>query len=198
MFVEVEKFMGQLIEVKPAATRAADDLARIESLSSDRVVAVMELEGKLAYQESKAKNQVDSFRWLLTSDEFNVALARILTLGINTSVDKGRRMGRIDTQFQKALQRVSNVVPGPQANFDKAVVAFPSANFPFVLKISQGAKNTLAEVAELQPDKLYSYAPSGITSSSAPATTSLSQNTFGRVSIPKPKKATDVDAPSGV
>ncbi|GJQ98848.1 hypothetical protein Tco_0521833 [Tanacetum coccineum] len=73
-------------------------------------------------------------RKLLSRDEFIQALRGILTLVINYGVGRGMRMGRTEPQFQKALRRVSNFVPGAKTELDKAIAAFPSMDFPFLWK----------------------------------------------------------------
>nr|GEW16293.1 hypothetical protein [Tanacetum cinerariifolium] len=105
------------------------------------------------------------------------------------------RMGRSDVQFQKALQKVLNVVPGAKAEFDTTVVELPSTKISFLVKISKASGNTLLEVADHQPDKLTRL----IVSSYAPATSSFSSKTFGRTSSLKdsePKELTDGAASS--
>ncbi|GKD04083.1 hypothetical protein Tco_1179057 [Tanacetum coccineum] len=72
---------------------------------------------------------------LLSSDEFHVALARVASLGINYGVEKGLRMGHTNVEFEAAIQKVSNFHVGAKADFDKALVDFPTTPFPFLNKI---------------------------------------------------------------
>nr|GEZ52118.1 hypothetical protein [Tanacetum cinerariifolium] len=98
---------------------------------------------------------VDSFdhdglvRKILSSDEFNATLARILSLGINSGVKRGLCMGRSDLKFQEASQKVSNFVLGDKAEFDEAVDGLPSTSFPFLLNIFEVVRNVLPDVARL-------------------------------------------------
>ncbi|GJW37531.1 hypothetical protein Tco_0060451 [Tanacetum coccineum] len=105
---------------------------------------------------------------LLSSDEFHVALARVASLGINYGVEKGLRMGRTDVEFEAAVQKVSNFHVGAKADFDKALVDFPTTPFPFLNKIVAASRGTLFGVAQILPNKfvrtatLVSVAPSSV------------------------------------
>ncbi|GKB50383.1 hypothetical protein Tco_0901136 [Tanacetum coccineum] len=137
---EIKSLKDQVAEAEATAARSADEQALL----------MRDLENKLVFQESKThkykdmaaavkqrfsdlRSDVTRFvssefdclvQKFLCSDEFNVVLARILSLGINT------------------------------AKFDKSVAESPSTNFPFLVKVSEVAGSTLPEVAKLQPNKL--------------------------------------------
>nr|GEU31571.1 hypothetical protein [Tanacetum cinerariifolium] len=68
---------------------------------------------------------------LLFSDEFNAALAHVLTLGITSGFKRGLRMGRTDAEFEVAAQNVSNFIVGAEAEFNKALVVFSIYLIPF-------------------------------------------------------------------
>ncbi|GKF03660.1 hypothetical protein Tco_0030583, partial [Tanacetum coccineum] len=83
---------------------------------------------------------------LLSSDEFYAFLAHVASLGINYGVERGLRMGRTDAEFEVAAQKVSNFHIGAKADFDKALVDFPTTPFPFLGKIVAAVGGTLSEV----------------------------------------------------
>ncbi|GKF47359.1 hypothetical protein Tco_0137161, partial [Tanacetum coccineum] len=85
-------------------------------------------------------------RKLLSSDEFYVAFARVVSLGINYGVEKGLLMGRTNVEFEVAVQKVSNFHVGAKADFDKALVDFPTTPF-FLSKITAASGGTLSDVA---------------------------------------------------
>nr|GEZ27049.1 hypothetical protein [Tanacetum cinerariifolium] len=93
------------------------------------------------------------FRKLLSSDEFHAALARVASLGINHGVERGIRMGRTDVEFEAAAQKVSNFHVGAKADFDKALVYFPTTPFPFLIKIVAASEENLSEVTQVLSDK---------------------------------------------
>ncbi|GKC33330.1 hypothetical protein Tco_1040624 [Tanacetum coccineum] len=102
-------------------------------------------------------------RKLLSSDEFHAALACVASLGINYGVERGLRMGRTDVEFEAAIQKVSNFYVGAKADFDKAVVDFPTTPFPFLNKIITASRGTLSEVTQVFPDKhIRSVTPSSV------------------------------------
>nr|GEV33461.1 hypothetical protein [Tanacetum cinerariifolium] len=72
---------------------------------------------------------------LLSSDEYHAALARVASLGINYSAERGLRIGRIDIEFEAAVQKVSNFHVGAKADFNKALVDFPATSFLFLAKL---------------------------------------------------------------
>ncbi|GJZ84291.1 hypothetical protein Tco_0649630 [Tanacetum coccineum] len=74
-------------------------------------------------------------RRLLSSDEFHASLAHVASLDINYGVERGLRMGRSDADFEEATQKVSNFHIVVEADFNEALVAFPTTLFPFLGKI---------------------------------------------------------------
>ncbi|GKB17486.1 hypothetical protein Tco_0851409, partial [Tanacetum coccineum] len=44
-------------------------------------------------------------------------------------------MGRTDAEFEVAAQKVSNFHIGAKADFDKALVDFPTTLFPFLARL---------------------------------------------------------------
>ncbi|GKE12996.1 hypothetical protein Tco_1416547 [Tanacetum coccineum] len=107
-------------------------------------------------------------RKLLSSDEFNAALAHVSTLGITSGVERGLRMGRTDAEFEVAAQNVSNFFVGAKAEFNKALAVFPSTLFPFLKKVDAAFRSALLKVSKILPDKI--ARPATSVPSVAPAT----------------------------
>ncbi|GJV28360.1 hypothetical protein Tco_1384808 [Tanacetum coccineum] len=110
---DVKKLMDQLAEGEAVVAR---DMAATEQLFDV-------LQSEVTHFLSS--NFDGLVRKLLSSDEFNATLARILSLGITFG-----------------------------AEFDKAIANIPFTHFPFLAKISEATESTLSEVASIQPDKI--------------------------------------------
>ncbi|GJT83860.1 hypothetical protein Tco_1058202 [Tanacetum coccineum] len=138
---EVRKLRGQLAEVEVAAARSSESwLLTMQNYQIRHLFC------------SFIGSGVDGLvRKLLSSDEFNATLARILSLGITSGVERGLCMGRTDAQFEEATQNVSNFFLGAEAVFNKAIAALPSTHFPFLAKIVEAAESALPEIAVLLP-----------------------------------------------
>ncbi|GJU63988.1 hypothetical protein Tco_1245823 [Tanacetum coccineum] len=202
-----EKLRGQLAEVKAVAARSSDELACTDVKLSDQTLVVRDLENDLALERSKSqeyrdvdttsehcfddlRSEVTHFvgfgvdcliRKLLSSDKFNATLARILSLGITSDVERGLRMMCTDAEFEEASQNVSNFFLGAKAEFNKVVVALSSTHFPFLTKIAKAVECALLEVVSIQPDKVArSTMPT-----SAPATSLHVGETFSWTSAMK-------------
>ncbi|GJT12315.1 hypothetical protein Tco_0859357 [Tanacetum coccineum] len=91
---------------------------------------------------------------LLSSDEFDAAHALVASLGINYGVEMGLCMGRTDANFEAAPRKFSNFHIDDEADFNKALVAFPTTPFPFLGKVDVLAGGALSEVTQILPDKL--------------------------------------------
>ncbi|GJX40318.1 hypothetical protein Tco_0255308 [Tanacetum coccineum] len=120
-------------------------------------------------------------RRLLSSDEFNATLARILSLGITSGVKRGLPMGRTDTEFEEASHNVFNFFLGVKADFNKAVAAPPSTDFLFLTKVAEAVEGSLSNVVNIQPDKIVRSA----VPASTLATSLLVGEPFGWTSDPK-------------
>ncbi|GJV51128.1 hypothetical protein Tco_1446869 [Tanacetum coccineum] len=146
---------------------------------SKQALTVRGLQNSLVLEKSKSKRYKDAMdglreeitqfvgssmeslvRKLLLSDEFHAALARVASFGINYGVKRGLRMGRTDVEFEAAVQQVSNFRAGVKADFDKALVDFPTTPFPFLSKIAATFGGTLFDVAQILPDKFIRSATS--------------------------------------
>ncbi|GKB19146.1 hypothetical protein Tco_0853069, partial [Tanacetum coccineum] len=139
---------------------------------SDLALVVRDLQNQLALEKARSQGYKDAMdglreevtqfigsgvgslvRKLLSSDEFHAALARVASLGINYSVERGLRMGRTDVEFEAAVQKVSNFHVGAKADFHKALVDFPTTPFPFLNKIDAASGGTLSKVTQVLLDK---------------------------------------------
>ncbi|GJZ93846.1 hypothetical protein Tco_0666049 [Tanacetum coccineum] len=112
---------------------------------------------------------------LLSSDEFNATLSRILTFSITSRVERGLRMGRTNFEFKEASQKVSNFLLGAEVEFNKVVVALPSISFHFLTKIANAAGGALSDVVNVQPDKIVR----STVNAHAPVTSLPTGETFG-------------------
>ncbi|GKC34025.1 hypothetical protein Tco_1046409 [Tanacetum coccineum] len=124
-------------------------------------------ENRELHSKKDAASEESLVRKLLSSDEFHASLARVASLGINYGVDRGLRIGRTDVEFEAAVQKVSNFHAGVKADFDKALVDFPTMPLPFS-KIDAASGGTLSNVAQIFPYKFVhsttsvSVAPSSV------------------------------------
>nr|GEV26376.1 ribonuclease H-like domain-containing protein [Tanacetum cinerariifolium] len=146
--------------------------AKMDAASKEQALTVRDLHNELVLKKSKSQGYNDAIdglreevtqcvgsgmeslvRKLLSSDEFHGALVRVASFGINYDVEKGLRMGRTDVEFEAVVHKVSNFHVGVKADFDKALVDFPTTPFPFLSKIVVASEGTLFDVAQLLPDK---------------------------------------------
>nr|GEX42485.1 hypothetical protein [Tanacetum cinerariifolium] len=109
---------------------------------SDQALVVRDLQNEI------------SLKRLLSSDEFNASLARVLFVGITSGVERGLYLGRTNVEFEAAAQNVSNFFVGAEVKFNKALAAFPSTQFPFLGKVTAVAEGALSEVVKILPDKI--------------------------------------------
>ncbi|GJZ18612.1 hypothetical protein Tco_0554735 [Tanacetum coccineum] len=149
------------------------ELAQINAKLSEQVLIVRDLQNELAFERSKSqgyKDAVDELRMevtqfigsgveglgrrLLYSAEFHAALAHVASLVINYGVERGLRMGHTDADFEAAARKVSNFHIGAEADFNKALVAFPTTPFLFLGKVVAAAAGPFSEVTQILPDKL--------------------------------------------
>ncbi|GJT23131.1 hypothetical protein Tco_0893068 [Tanacetum coccineum] len=162
--------LGQ--ENKELLSQKDDASDKVKELQTQLTDARVTSKNQLALEKAKSqgyKDVVDGLReevtWfvgsdvenlvqkLLSSDEFHVALVHVAYLGINYGVERGLRMGRTDAEFEVAVQKFSNFHIGAKADFDKALVGFPTTPFPSLGKIVAAAGGTLSKVTQVLPDK---------------------------------------------
>ncbi|GJW77883.1 hypothetical protein Tco_0139565 [Tanacetum coccineum] len=197
----------KLAEAKVVAARSSNELARTDAKLSDLALIVRDLENDLAFERSKYQRYRDAsttaehcfddlrskvtcfvgsgvdclVRKFLSSDEFNATLARILSLGITSGVERGLRMRCTNAEFEEASQNVSNSFLGAEAEFNKTIAALPSTHFPFLAKIAEASEGALSAVVGIQPDKVARSA----VPASPPATYLPVGETFGWTSVLK-------------
>nr|GEY59596.1 hypothetical protein [Tanacetum cinerariifolium] len=150
---DVKKLQSQLIDAKAASEVLTKELIRTDAKLSEQA-----LTGGGCFVFGSGVEGV--VRKLLSSDEFHAALARVASLGINYGVERRLRMGRTDVVFEAAVHKVSNFHAGAKADFDKALVDFPTTPFPFLNKIAAASGGTLSDVAQILPDKFVCSATS--------------------------------------
>nr|GEW06340.1 hypothetical protein [Tanacetum cinerariifolium] len=73
---------------------------------------------------------------------------------------EGVAHGTYDANFEVAARKVSNFHIGVEANFNKALIAFPTTLFPFLDKVDMAARGSLSKVTQILPDKLARLATS--------------------------------------
>ncbi|GJZ16651.1 hypothetical protein Tco_0552774 [Tanacetum coccineum] len=145
---EVKKLQSQLTDAKTTSVSLSEELTQTDAKLSEQA---------LTFVGSGVESLVQK---LLSSDEFHVALARVASLGINYDVEKGLWMGSIDVEFEAAVQKVSNFRASAKADFDKALVDFPTTPFSFLSKIVAASGGTLSDVAHILSDKFLRSATS--------------------------------------
>ncbi|GKB13664.1 hypothetical protein Tco_0847587 [Tanacetum coccineum] len=128
-----------------------EELTQTDAKLSEQALTVRDLQNELALKRSKSQGYKNSanklreeiahfigsgveglVRMLLSCDEFHVALTHVASLAINYGVERGLRA---------------------KADFDKALVGFPTTLFPFLGKVVAVARGTLFNVAHILPDK---------------------------------------------
>nr|GEV22922.1 hypothetical protein [Tanacetum cinerariifolium] len=105
------------------ASKENRDLRSQRDVASEEALIVRDLQNELASKR------------LLSSDEFHDALAQVASLGINYGVERGLRMGRTDADFEVVAQKVFNFHIDAEADFNKALVAFPTTPFLFLARL---------------------------------------------------------------
>nr|GEV97124.1 hypothetical protein [Tanacetum cinerariifolium] len=119
---------------------------KLEKLKGD-YDALGQEDRELCSQRDVAYEDVKKLQ-LFTSDDFHAALARVASLNINYGVERGLRMGRIDVEFEAAVQKVSNFHAGAKANFDKALVDFPTTPFVTPLFVKKTLCHNLGVISK--------------------------------------------------
>ncbi|GKA91536.1 hypothetical protein Tco_0813406 [Tanacetum coccineum] len=170
-FEEVKKLQSKLTNAKAAFVGLMEELTQTNAKLSEQALTVRDLHNELSLERSKSqgyKNSADELRAeiahfigsgveglvrkFLSSDEFYAALAHVASPGINYGVERGLHMGRIDADFEMAVQKVYNFQVGAKVDFDKALVGFPTTPFPFLDKVVAAARGTLSDVAHILMD----------------------------------------------
>nr|GEZ36718.1 hypothetical protein [Tanacetum cinerariifolium] len=90
---------------------------------------------------------------LLSGDEFNPALAHVASLGIAFGAKNGLRIWRTEVEFEAAAWNDSKFSIRAEAEFNKALDAFPSIQFPFLGKVASAAESPLSGVIQIVLEK---------------------------------------------
>ncbi|GJU63006.1 hypothetical protein Tco_1244841 [Tanacetum coccineum] len=170
-FDKVKELQTELTDAR-VALGLSKELSKTDAMLYNQALVVRDLQNQLAIEKAKSqryKDDVDGLReevsWfissgveslvrkLLSSVEFHAVLAHVASLGINYGVERGLRMGSTDTEFEVAAHKFSNFHIGAKADFDKALVDFPTTPFPFLGKIAAAAGGTLPEATQVLLDK---------------------------------------------
>ncbi|GJY51083.1 hypothetical protein Tco_0441930 [Tanacetum coccineum] len=148
-FEEVKELQSQLDDAKTTSASLSEELTQTDVRLLEQALTVRGLQ-----------NELSLVLKLLSSDEFHAALDRVASLGINYGVERGLRMVCTNVEFEAAVQKVSNFHAGAKADFDKALVDFPTTPFPFLSKIVVASEGTLFNVAQIFPNKFVRSATS--------------------------------------
>ncbi|GJZ72749.1 hypothetical protein Tco_0636895 [Tanacetum coccineum] len=130
---------------------ASEDVKNLQSQLTDAKAASANV---LALEKSKSQGYKDAM------DGLREEVAQFVGSGVEGVVRKGLRMGCTDVEFEVAVQKLSNFYAGAKADFDKALVDFPTTPFPFLSKIAAASGGTLSDVAQILSDKFVRSATS--------------------------------------
>nr|GEX96320.1 hypothetical protein [Tanacetum cinerariifolium] len=133
-YEEVKKLQSQLADARVASSGLTEELARTDAKLSEPVLTMRDLHDEFALESSKPQGYKD------VADELRIKVIQFIGSGV------GLRMGRNDADFKAAAQKVSNFHIGAEADFNKALVAFPTTPFPFLGKVVAAAGGSLSEV----------------------------------------------------
>nr|GEY45884.1 hypothetical protein [Tanacetum cinerariifolium] len=122
-YEEVKKLQSQLADARVASSGLTEELARTDAKLSEPVLTMRDLHDEFALESSKPQGYKD------VADELRMEVIQFIGSGV------GLRMGRNDADFKAAAQKVSNFHIGAEADFNKALVAFPTTPFPFLGKV---------------------------------------------------------------
>nr|GEW15879.1 hypothetical protein [Tanacetum cinerariifolium] len=112
-FQQVKELHTEFTDARVASISLLEELSLTDAKLSDQALVVRDLQNQLALEKARSqgyKNAMDALRGYYA-------------------------LGRIDVEFKAAVQNVSNFHVGAKADFDKALVDFPTTPFPFLNKI---------------------------------------------------------------
>ncbi|GJR25556.1 hypothetical protein Tco_1101788 [Tanacetum coccineum] len=121
-----------------------DDLGRENRVATDaklseQALIIKDLQNELALEKSKSQGYKDAMDGLR---------------------EEGLRMRRTDVEFEAAVHKFFNFHAGAKADFNKALVDFPTTPFSFLSKIVAASGGTLFDVAQILSDKFIRSATS--------------------------------------
>nr|GEU61556.1 hypothetical protein [Tanacetum cinerariifolium] len=155
---EVKKLQSQLADARGVSVGLTDELAHTDAKLSEQALNVRDLQNELASKRSRSQGYMDA------ADELRVEITQF----IGSSVEGLVQRLLLSDEFHAALthvaslaaQKVSNFHIGAKADFNKALVAFPTTMFPFLGNVAMAARGALSKVTQILPDKLARLATS--------------------------------------
>nr|GEU72472.1 hypothetical protein [Tanacetum cinerariifolium] len=135
VLMELKRLQARLADAKVSSAGLTDELARTDAKLSDQAIVCL-------------------VRRLFSSDRFHDALPYVASIGISSSVERGLHMGCTDVEFEVAVHNVFNFSVGAEAEFNKALAAFPSILFLFLGEVAASTEGALSEVTKILLDKL--------------------------------------------
>ncbi|GJR98462.1 hypothetical protein Tco_0270636 [Tanacetum coccineum] len=152
-----EKFEQKKGDVKLLRSKVTSLDDKLEKLTdaklSDQDLIVRDLQNELALEKSKFQGYND------VMDGLREEVTQFVGSGVE-GVERGLCMGRINSEFEAAVQKISNFHVGAKADFDKALVDFPTTPFPFLSKIIAASRGTLFDMSKILLDKFVHSATS--------------------------------------
>ncbi|GJW68752.1 retrovirus-related pol polyprotein from transposon TNT 1-94 [Tanacetum coccineum] len=120
-----------------------EELTRTAAKLSEQALTVRDLQNELALERSKSQGYKNS------ANELRAKIAHFIGSGVEGLV---RKLLSSD-EFHAALTHVTSLGISAKADFDKALVGFPTTLFPFLGKVVTEAGGTLFDVDHIFPDK---------------------------------------------
>nr|GEU98988.1 hypothetical protein [Tanacetum cinerariifolium] len=154
LYSEVTNLDGKLKRMQKNCDALVQENGMLRSQKDDASVKLKELQTKLTDARNqlaleKGKSQI----YKDAMDGLRDEVTQFIGSGVRSLVRKGLCMGRTDVEFEAVVQKVSNFHVGAKADFDKALVDFPTTPFPYLNKIDAASGGTLFEVTQVFPDK---------------------------------------------
>nr|GEX89533.1 hypothetical protein [Tanacetum cinerariifolium] len=144
---KVKELQTELTDAEVASIGLLEEFSKPYAKLSDQALVVRDLTNRLALEKAKSQGYKDAV------DGLREEVTQFVGSGVESLVRKRLCMGRTDAEFEVGAQKVSNFYIGAKADFDKALVDFPTTPFPFLGKITAAAGGTLPEVTQVLPDK---------------------------------------------
>ncbi|GJT58932.1 hypothetical protein Tco_1002465 [Tanacetum coccineum] len=121
---KVKELQTELTDARVANIGLSEELSQADAKLSNQALVVRDLQNQLALGKAKSQGYKDAV------DGLREKVARFVGSG-----------------------KVSNIHIGAKADFDKALVNFPTTHFPFLDKIVAASVGTLSEMTQILPDK---------------------------------------------
>ncbi|GJZ53433.1 hypothetical protein Tco_0608318 [Tanacetum coccineum] len=137
-------------ELRSQRDVASKEVKKLQSQLANAKVASVGLTEELAWTDAKLSEQT----LIDAGDKLRMEGTQFIGSDVEGLVRRGLRMGRTNADFEAAARKVSNFRVGAQADFNKALVAFPTTLFPFLGKVVVAARGALSEVTQILSDKL--------------------------------------------